>query len=95
MVAMIEELFPADVHYTLPEGGMFLWLTLPEGMSAMQLFETAVKRNVVFVPGDPFHVDGTGRNTLRLNFSNCDATEIETGMTRLAEVLRDSVIRNP
>lgn len=94
MVAMIEELFPADVQYTLPEGGMFLWLTLPEGMSAMQLFETAVKRNVVFVPGDPFHVDGSGRNTLRLNFSNCDATEIETGMTRLAEVLREALTRD-
>ncbi len=89
MVAMIEELFPANVQFTLPEGGMFLWITLPEGMSAMSLFEAAVKRNVVFVPGDPFHVDGTGQNTLRLNFSNTDAAAIETGMTRLAEALRE------
>lgn len=95
MVAMIEELFPADVQFTLPEGGMFLWITLPEGMSAMQLFEAAAKRNVVFVPGDPFHVDGTGKNTLRLNFSNTNDAEIEMGMTRLAEVMQETLIRNP
>lgn len=88
MVAMIEELFPDEIHFTLPEGGMFLWITLPEGASAMALFEAAARRNVVFVPGDPFHVDGRGGNTLRLNFSNTDAAEIETGMTRLAEVMK-------
>jgi 2-aminoadipate transaminase len=92
MVAMIEELFPPEVSYTLPEGGMFLWVTLPESMSAMALFEAAAKRNVVFVPGDPFHVDGSGKNTLRLNFSNTDEAKIETGMKRLAEVVREGIV---
>ncbi len=93
MVAMIEELFPTDIRFTLPEGGMFLWITLPTGMSAMALFEAAAKRHVVFVPGDPFHIDGTGKNTLRLNFSNTDAAAIEVGMTRLAEVIKEQMMR--
>lgn len=88
MIAMIEETFPADVHFTLPEGGMFLWLTLPRGLSAMSLFEAAKAQNVVFVPGHPFHVDGGGQNTLRLNFSNTDEAKIEEGMKRLAKALR-------
>ncbi|MCP4359972.1 MAG: PLP-dependent aminotransferase family protein [Chloroflexi bacterium] len=87
MVAMIEELFPDEISFTLPEGGMFLWVTLPEGMSALRLFETAVQQNVVFVPGDPFHTDGSGKNTLRLNFSNTNLAKIEVGMKRLAEAL--------
>ena len=89
MVAMIEELFPDDIQFTLPEGGMFLWVTLPAAMSALALFEAATARNVVFVPGDPFHVDGRGQNTLRLNFSNTNPDNIEVGMTRLAETIRD------
>jgi 2-aminoadipate transaminase len=88
MVSMIEETFPADVQFTLPEGGMFLWLTLPAGMSAMALFEAAKEQSVVFVPGHPFHVDGGGQDTLRLNFSNTDEAKIEQGMTRLAKAMR-------
>lgn len=92
MVAMIEELFPTDIQFTLPEGGMFLWVTLPAGMSAMKLFEAAAARNVIFVPGDPFHVDGRGQNTLRLNFSNTHPAAIELGMTRLAEVIKEQMM---
>lgn len=93
MVAMIEETFPAGVHFTLPEGGMFLWLTLPPGLSAMSLFEAAKAQNVVFVPGHPFYVDGGGQNTLRLNFSNTDEAKIEAGMNRLAKALRKEIER--
>lgn len=92
MVAMIEECFPSEVTFTLPEGGMFLWVTLPPQLSAMDLFETAAKENVVFVPGAPFHVDGTGDNTLRLNFSNTSADKIETGMTRLAQAIKRMMV---
>lgn len=92
MVSMIEELFPDEIQFTLPEGGMFLWVTLPEEMSAMSLFAAAAERNVVFVPGDPFHVDGRGKNTFRLNFSNTNPADIELGMTRLAEVLQEQMI---
>jgi len=89
MVAMLEECFPSDIQFTLPEGGMFLWVTLPESVSAMDLFNEAVARNVVFVPGAPFYVDGGGQNTLRLNFSNTDEAKIEVGMTRLAQALKE------
>jgi 2-aminoadipate transaminase len=93
MVAMIEETFPPDIHFTLPEGGMFLWVTLPRGISAMSLFEAAKAQNVVFVPGHPFYVDGGGQNTLRLNFSNTDEEKIEVGMKRLAKALRREIER--
>jgi len=92
MVAMIEECFPSEVTFTLPEGGMFLWVTLPPQLSAMDLFETAAQENVVFVPGAPFHVDGTGNNTLRLNFSNTSADKIEVGMTRLAQAIKRMMV---
>ncbi len=92
MVAMIEECFPQEVTFILPEGGMFLWVTLPPQLSAMDLFEEAARQNVVFVPGAPFHVDGTGGNTLRLNFSNTTADKIEAGMTRLAQAIKKMMV---
>jgi 2-aminoadipate transaminase len=85
MVAMLQERFPANIEFTLPEGGMFLWVTLPTGISSLELFDEAAKRDVVFVPGAPFFVDGGGDRALRLNFSNTDTSLIEEGMTRLAE----------
>ena len=88
MVEMLRELFPSDIQFTLPEGGMFLWVTLPENISTMDVFNKAAERNVVFVPGAPFYVDGGGKNTLRLNFSNTDEERIEEGMMRLAHALQ-------
>ena len=89
MVEMMEECFPPEVSFTRPEGGMFVWVTLPAGMSSMQLFENATQRNVAFVPGHPFHINGQGDNTLRLNFSNSNAVKIETGITRLAQAMKE------
>lgn len=93
MIGMIEECFPENVTFTLPEGGMFLWVTLPPMLSAMTLFEEAAKRNVVFVPGAPFHLDGTGSNTLRLSFSNTAPEQIEVGMARLAQGLKQMMVK--
>ncbi len=87
MLAMIDTHFPADISYVVPDGGMFLWLTLPEGMSAMELFEIARPLDVVFVPGESFFVDGSGQNSLRLSYSNTDTTTIEEGMIRLADAI--------
>jgi len=87
MVARIKELFPPEVRYTRPEGGMFLWVTLPPGVSAYKVFDAAIAEKVAFVPGGPFFVDGTGENTMRLNFSNSDEERIDTGMRRLAACL--------
>jgi len=83
MIEMARKYFPAGVEVTEPEGGMFLWATLPEGTSSMDLLDLAVKDKVAFVPGRPFYVDGSGENTLRLNFSNSDPARIEEGMRRL------------
>ncbi|HYH01820.1 MAG TPA: PLP-dependent aminotransferase family protein, partial [Bacillota bacterium] len=87
MVELLERYCPAGVNFTRPEGGMFLWLTLPEGISSSELFEEAIKEDVAFVPGQAFYVDGSGANTLRLNFSNCDETQIEAGINRLAKTI--------
>lgn len=86
MVDLARRLFPPDVTCTEPEGGMFLWMTLPPGMSALAFFEKALEQKVTFVPGQAFFANGGGENTLRLNFSNCDEAMIEEGMKRLARV---------
>ena len=91
MVSMIEEHFPENVKYTKPEGGMFLWVTLPEGLSSLDLFEIAIKENVAFVPGKAFFADGSGDNTLRLNFSNCDEEKIEEGIKRLGNAIYELI----
>lgn len=88
MLEMIEECFPPEVSVIRPEGGMFVWATLPPGMSSMALFEQAAKNNVVFVPGHPFYVDGGGDTTLRLNFSNSNPQKIETGIQRLGQAIK-------
>lgn len=85
MVEMIRQYFPSGVSIIEPEGGMFLWATMPEGFSSMDLFDVAIKDKVAFVPGRPFYVDGTGENTMRLNFSNSDEARIEAGIKRLGK----------
>jgi len=87
MISSIENSFPQEVGFTRPEGGMFLWVTLPENLSAMRLFDLAREGGVAFVPGKAFYVDGGGNNTFRLNFSNSDEEEIEEGINRLGRVI--------
>ncbi|NYT01475.1 MAG: PLP-dependent aminotransferase family protein [Methanosarcinales archaeon] len=89
MVRMIEETFPPGVRYTRPEGGMFLWITLPEKLSSLELFNRAIKNNVAFVPGQAFYANGGGENTMRLNFSNSDDERIVEGMSRLARAIKE------
>jgi 2-aminoadipate transaminase len=78
--------FPGNVNYTEPEGGMFIWVTLPEGCSSMELFNESIKENVAFVPGDPFYLGKTNCNTLRLNFSCSEIDEIKKGIVRLSRI---------
>ena len=88
MLDALEKHFPAGVKWTRPQGGMFLWATLPEGMDAAELLPKAVEKMVAFVPGGPFHANGGGENTMRLNFSNAQPDMIREGISRLGEVLR-------
>ena len=80
---------PASISWTRPTGGMFLWLTLPEGTNATELAYEAVKQNVAYVPGEAFFADGGGENTLRLSYSIATPEEIEQGMARLGEVFKN------
>lgn len=89
MISAIETYFPKDCSYTKPEGGMFVWVTLPDPMSAMKLFYRAVKMNVVFVPGDPFYISGKDYSTMRLNYTNSDPEEIIEGIKRLAQAIQE------
>ena len=83
MLAALEESLVGEVQWTRPEGGMFVWVTLPETVDAAALLERALARGVAFVPGAEFHVDGGGRNTLRLNFTHVTPDRIREGMERL------------
>ena len=89
MIGAIKDFFPPGVQYTNPEGGMFLWITLPEEVSSMALFDNAIKKKVAFVPGTPFYVDRKDTNTLRLNFSCSDEATIVEGIKRLGESIRE------
>jgi 2-aminoadipate transaminase len=89
MISAIADHFPSGVHCTNPEGGMFLWVTLPAGMSAMALFHAAINKKVAFVPGTPFYVDRKDSNTLRLNFSCSDEPAIVEGIKRLGNAIRE------
>lgn len=91
MVEAMGEYFPADVSFTKPEGGMFLWATLPEGISTMGMFDKALERNVAFVPGDPFYAEPGTHSTMRLNFTNADEETIRDGIKRLGEVIAETL----
>jgi 2-aminoadipate transaminase len=71
---------------------MFLWVTLPERLSALELFNRAVEENVAFVPGTPFFVDGGGKNNMRLNFSNSDEDKINEGIRRLGNIMKNMLM---
>jgi 2-aminoadipate transaminase len=91
MLKAIKRYFDPSVLMTEPEGGMFLWVTLPNDISAMQLFDQAVIAKIVYVPGDPFYTSGKNRNTLRLNYTNSTSQEIEEGIQRLAVVINNAI----
>lgn len=88
MMDALEEHMPPGVKWTHPQGGLFLWVTLPEQMNATELFKEAIKEKVAFVPGDSFHPCGGGENTMRLNFSNATPEKINEGIGRLGMVIK-------
>lgn len=91
MMKAIEEHFPAEVRWTRPKGGMFLWLQLPEHLDSLELLSQAIDNDVAFVTGKPFYPDGGGQSTLRLNFSYANNDRIEEGIVRLARVIRSEL----
>lgn len=91
MLDSLEEHMPAGVHWTHPEGGLFLWLTLPENISTVKMFNEAVEQKVAYVPGVSFYPSGGGENTMRLNFSFATPEKINEGIARLARVIRGKI----
>ena len=88
MCRLIDEKFPKCVKRTNPQGGMFVWIELPEGIDATELLKKSVEEiGVGFVPGGPFFADGSKVNTIRLNFSTVDQKQIEDGMLKFADLL--------
>ena len=90
LTAMLEgfAFFPEGTKHTLPQGGLFVWAELPEGMDAMAALNRAIEQNVAFVPGTHFYPDGGHANTLRLNFSMQEADVIRAGMERLGRAIK-------
>ncbi len=87
MLALLEKYMPEGVSWTHPEGGLFLFLTLPEGFDTVALYDRALAAGVAYVAGSFFYPDGSHRNTMRINFSFLDASRMEAGVKLLAEVI--------
>jgi 2-aminoadipate transaminase len=85
---IMEDELPDCMEWNNPKGGMFVWLTSPEGTDAMRIFNAALDRKLVVMPGKPFHVRG-GENTLRLNFATPTEDQIRAGMKALGDACRD------
>ena len=88
LAALEREMAGLGVHWNSPQGGMFLWLRLPEGLDATALLPQAVERNVAFVPGAAFYADQADPRTLRLSFVTASAAQIDTGIAALAATIR-------
>jgi 2-aminoadipate transaminase len=91
MLNLIKKYFSSEIKYTIPDGGLFIWLTLPKHVDALKIIETAIDKGVAFVPGSTFFLDGKGKNTIRLSYSNYHEQEMEKGMIRLGNILNDYI----
>ena len=91
MLTQIAAHFPEGAEYTRPEGGMFLWVTLPEGINTTTLLAKAVERKVAYVPGSPFFALGGGENTLRLSYSSAGPEQIQRGIRALGETFAEAL----
>lgn len=91
MMQVMDAAFPKGATHTTPQGGMFLWVTLPQGIDTTKMLERAVSRKVAYVPGSPFFALGGGENTMRLSYSSATPQQIERGMAALAETIKEGL----
>jgi 2-aminoadipate transaminase len=87
----LAEHFPREAEWTHPEGGLFIWATLPDYIDTTDLLARALQEHVAFVPGRAAYVDGRGGSSMRLNFSGVGVDDIREGLRRLGEVVREQV----
>ncbi len=93
MLAALDKYFPTEIAWTRPEGGMFLWLTLPTQLDATALIKEAVAKKVAYVPGEAFFANKSAKNTLRLSYSIASLEQIDSGIKSLAEVFKGSLAK--
>ncbi|UCD13116.1 MAG: PLP-dependent aminotransferase family protein [Thermoplasmatales archaeon] len=91
MLKTIKKYFPKEVKWTMPHGGMFIWITLPKRIDTRFMFQKAIAKKVAYVVGDAFYPDGLNFNSMRLNFSYSDDDTIREGIQRLAEVIKEEL----
>lgn len=91
MLSEIKKHFPKEVKWTVPKGGMFIWITLPRSINTSTMFRKALSKKVAYVVGDAFFPDGGNYNSMRLNFSYSDDESIKEGIKRLADVIKDEL----
>jgi len=91
MLNALDKHFPPEAHWNRPEGGLFLWVTLPESVDTRKMFKRALAEKVAYVVGQAFHCDDGGRNTMRLNFSHASNEMIDEGIRRLGNVIREEL----
>ena len=94
LLSLLEKYMPQGVRWTHPEGGLFLFLTMPEGFDAVKFYDTALDAGVAYVAGEFFHPDGSGKNTMRMNFSFMTEEKITVGVQLLARLLRAEIVDN-
>lgn len=90
MATAMAKYFPPEAKYNVPSGGMFFWVTLPEGQDALELLETAIDHQVAYIPGSSFFAEGGNDNTLRLSFSLATPAQIDEGIKRLGNIFREA-----
>jgi len=95
MLYAIEEHFPSGAHFTRPNGGLFVWAELPRHVDTRELLLDAVEQRVAFVPGQGFHADHSGTNTMRLNFSNVAPEQLREGVRRLGHAINRRLKQAP
>jgi 2-aminoadipate transaminase len=91
MIEALKKYFPKSAKWTVPNGGMFLWVTLPKNVNTRLMFKRAVAKKVAYVVGDAFYPDSSNYNSMRLNFSYSDDDVIIEGVKRLAEVIKEEI----
>ena len=91
MLSLLEQYMPEGVSWTHPEGGLFLFLTMPEGFEAVKFYDKALSAGVAYVAGEFFHPDRSGKNTMRMSFSFMSNEKITEGVRLLADLLRSEL----
>ena len=91
LLSCLEKHMPSDVSWARPEGGLFLFLTLPESFDAVRFYDKALDAGVAYVAGEFFHPDGSGKNTMRMNFSFMNPEKIKEGVRLLSELLKENL----